>query len=64
MFDGNDVKDAFMVGSAKWKPTTAVSLYTVGGNFVYIQPLKGNDKDREISDKLFDLIEEELRSLV
>lgn len=63
-FDGNDVRDAFMVGSAKWKPTTAVSLYTVGGKFVYIQPLKGNEKDRQISDKLFDLIEEELTSLM
>lgn len=62
-FDGNDVKDAFMVGSAKWKPTTAVSLYTVDGKFNYIQPLKGNEEDKAISDKLFDLIEEELRSL-
>ncbi len=63
MFDGHDVKDAFMVGSAKWKPTTAVSLYTVDGKLVYIQPLKGNEKDKEISEKLFDLIEEELRSI-
>ena len=62
-FDGNDVKDAFMVGSAKWKPTTAVSLYTVDGKLTYIQPLKGNDDDRKLSDKLFDLIEEELRSI-
>ena len=63
MFDGHDVKDGFMVGSAKWKPTTAVSLYTTDGKLNYIQPLKGNDKDREISEKLFDYIEEELRSL-
>ncbi len=63
MFDGHDVKDGFMVGSAKWKPTTAVSLYTIDGKLNYIQPLKGNEKDREISLKLFDLIEEELRSL-
>ena len=63
MFDGYDVKDGFMVGSAKWKPTTAVSLYTTDGKLNYIQPLKGNDKDKALSDKLFDLIEEELRSL-
>ena len=63
MFDGHDVKDGFMVGSAKWKPTTAVSLYTTDGKLNYIQPLKGNEKDREICEKLFDLIEEELRSL-
>ncbi len=63
MFDGHDVKDGFMVGSAKWKPTTAVSLYTTDGKLNYIQPLKGNEKDKEISLKLFDLIEEELRSL-
>ncbi len=62
-FDGHDVKDAFAVGSAKWKPTTAVSFYTVDGKFTYIQPLKGNDNDKAISDKLFDYIEEELRSL-
>ena len=62
-FDGNNVTDAFIVGSAKWKPTTAVSLYTVDGKLVYIQPLKGNEEDKAISDKLFDLIEEELRSL-
>lgn len=63
-FDGNNIKDAFIVGSAKWKPTTAVSLYTVGGKLVYIQPLKGNEKDKAISDKLFDLIEQELKSLL
>ena len=63
MFDGHDVRDGFIVGSAKWKPTTAVSLYTIDGKLHYIQPLKGNEKDREISLKLFDLIEEELRSL-
>ena len=63
MFDGHDVKDGFIVGSAKWKPTTAVSLYTIDRKLNYIQPLKGNEDDKAISDKLFDYIEEELRSL-
>ena len=62
-FDGHDISDAFIGGSAKYKPTSAVCIYTVGGRLVYTQPLKGNDKDRQVSEKLFDLIEEELRSL-
>ncbi len=63
MFDGHDITDAYLGGSAKYKPTSAVCVYTVADKLVYTQPLKGNAKDREVSDKLFDLIEEELRSL-
>ncbi len=62
-FDGHEVTDAFASGSAKYKPTSALCLYTVGDSLVYTQPLKGNEKDREVTEKLFDMIEEELRSL-
>ena len=62
-FDGHDVVDAYLGASAKHKPTSAVCVYTVGDKMVFTQPLIGNSKDREISEKLFDLIEEELRSL-
>lgn len=62
-FDGHDIVDAYLGGSAKYKPTSAVCVYTVADKLVYTQPLKGNKKDREVSEKLFDLIEDELRSL-
>ncbi len=62
-FDGHAVTDAYLVGSAKYKPTSAVCVYTVADKLVYTQPLKGNAKDREVSEKLFDFIEEELRTL-
>lgn len=62
-FDGHDIVDAFVGGSAKYKPTTAVLIYTVGDKLTYTQPLIGNDEDKVIVEKLFDLIEEELRSL-
>lgn len=62
-FDGHDVVDAFIAASAKHKPTSAVCVYTVGDKMVFTQPLIGNDTDRQISEKLFDYIEEELRSL-
>lgn len=62
-FDGHDITDAFIGGSAKYKPTSAVCVYTVGDKLIYTQPIKGNEKDREVTEKLFDLIEEELRSL-
>lgn len=62
-FDGHDVVDVFLGGSAKYKPTSAVCVYTVADKLVYTQPLKGNAKDKEVSEKLFDYIEEELRSI-
>lgn len=62
-FDGHDVVDAYLAASAKHKPTSAVCVYTVADKMVFTQPLIGNDEDRKISEKLFDYIEEELRSL-
>ena len=62
-FDGHDVVDAYFAASAKYKPTSAVCVYTVADKLVFTQPLIGNDEDRKVSEKLFDYIEEELRSL-
>ena len=62
-FDGYDVVDSFIGTSAKYKPTSAVCVYTVADKLVITQALKGNEKDREVTAKLFDCIEEELRSL-
>lgn len=62
-FDGHDIVDAFIGGSAKYKPTTAVLLYTVGDRLTYTLPLIGNAEDEAIVEKLFDLIEDELRSI-
>ena len=62
-FDGHDIVDAFIGGSAKYKPTTAVLVYTVGDKLTYTLPLIGNAEDEALVEKLFDLIEEELRSL-
>ena len=62
-FDGHEVVDAFLAASAKYKPTSAVCVYTVADKMVFTQPLIGNAEDRKISEKLFDYIEEELRSL-
>ena len=62
-FDGHDIVDAFVGGSAKYKPTTAVLVYTVGDKLTYTQPLIGNSEDEALVEKLFDFIEEELMSL-
>lgn len=62
-FDGYDVVDCFIGTSAKYKPTSAVCVYTVADKLVITQALKGNEKDKEVTEKLFDFIEEELRSL-
>ena len=62
-FDGHEVVDAFLAASAKYKPTSAVCVYTVADKMVFTQPLIGNAEDRKVSEKLFDYIEEELRSL-
>ena len=62
-FDGHDIVDAFIGGSAKYKPTTAVLLYTVGDKLTYTLPLIGNDEDKVIVEKLFDLIEDELKNI-
>ena len=62
-FDGHDIVDAFIGGSAKYKPTTAVLIYTVGDKLTYTQPLIGNAEDEVLVEKLFNLIEDELKSL-
>ena len=62
-FDGHDLADAYISASAKYKPTTAICFFTVADKIVFTQPLRGNEEDRKISQKLLDLIEDELLSL-
>ena len=62
-FDGHDIVDAFIGGSAKYKPTTAVLLYTVGDRLTYTLPLIGNAEDEAVVKQLFDLIEDELSNI-
>lgn len=62
-FDGHDVADCFIGTSAKYKPTSAIAVYSVADKLVFTQALKGNEEDKKISNKLLDLIEEELRGI-
>ena len=62
-FDGHDVSDCFIGTSAKYKPTSAVAVYSVADKLVFTQALKGNEEDKKVSNKLLDLIEEELRNI-
>ena len=63
MFEGHDLADAYISASAKYKPTSAICFFSVADKFMFTQPLKGNEEDRKVSQKLLDLIEEELLSL-
>ena len=62
-FDGHDVTDCFIGTSAKYKPTSAIAVYSVADKLVFTQALKGNEEDRKISQKLLDLIEDELLNI-
>lgn len=61
--NGNEPTDAFVAGGAKVKPCAAVNALTLDGRLTLSMTIQGTDEDREIVERFFAGMEEELRSL-
>ena len=61
--DANMV-DGFMTGAVKYKPYMQLALTTVKGVITMTVAIRGNDKDREVVEKFFDLIVKNMQEFV
>lgn len=61
--DGHEPVDCFMCGGAKQKPSVLPVVCTSGGNLSMAVCIHGNDTDKEILERLFDLIAENIKQI-
>lgn len=59
-FSGNEPTDAFVAGGAKVKPCAAVNALTLDGRLTLSMTIQGTDEDKEMVERFFDSMEEEL----
>ena len=55
---------AFMTGAIKYKPYMQLALTTFKGQITMTIAIRGNDKDKEIVDKFFNLIEQNMNDFI
>lgn len=61
--NGHEPVDCFMCGGAKQKPSVLPVVCTSGGNLSMAVCIHGNDTDKEILERLFDLIAENIKQI-
>lgn len=61
--DSNAPVDAFVAGGAKVKPCAAITALSIKGKLCFAMTIQGNDKDKAMVEKFFDLIEDEFETL-
>lgn len=61
--NGHEPVDCFMCGGAKQKPSVLPVVCTSGGNLSMAICIHGNGKDKEILERLFDLIAENIKQI-
>lgn len=54
---GNPPVDGFMTGAVKYKPFALMSATSMNGEMTLVMCERGNEKDKEIIEKFFDLLE-------
>ena len=59
---GNEPTDAFVAGGAKVKPCAAVNALTLDGRLTLSMTIQGTDEDREMVERFFEVMAEELKS--
>ena len=59
-FDNLELKDGFISGAVKYKPFFLMSVTTLQNRVTLSTAIRGNDKDVEIANRYFDLLEENL----
>lgn len=61
---GHDPVDAFMSGAVKYKPFVLLTATTYKNIITLSMCVRGNDKDKEIVNKFFDLMEKNINTLI
>lgn len=61
---GNAPADAFVAGGAKVKPCAAVNALTLDGRLTLSMTIQGTDEDKEMVERFFEGMEEELKALL
>ena len=61
---GNEPTDAFMSGAVKYKPYILLTATTYKGIITLSMCVRGNEEDKEIVNKFFDLIEKNIDTLI
>lgn len=60
---GNAPFDGFMTGAVKYKPFALVSATSLGGTLTLSMCVRGNEEDKRIVARFFDLMEQNLETL-
>ena len=60
---GNEPTDAFMSGAVKYKPFVLLTATTYKNVITLSMCVRGNDKDKEIVNNFFDLMEKNIKTL-
>ena len=61
---GHEPVDAFMSGAVKYKPFVLLTATTYKNIITLSMCVRGNDKDKEIVNKFFDLMEKNINTLI
>ena len=61
---GHEPTDAFMSGAVKYKPFVLLTATTYKNVITLSMCVRGNDKDKEIVNKFFDLMEKNINTLI
>lgn len=61
---GNKPTDGYITGAIKYKPYSVLTVTTLNGELTMTMCVRGNDMDRKIVDRFFDLYEQSLNLLI
>lgn len=61
---GNEPTDAFMSGAVKYKPYVLLTATTYKGVITLSMCVRGNEEDKKIVEKFFDLMEKNIETLI
>lgn len=61
---GNEPTDGFMSGAVKYKPFALLSMTSMRKELTLSMCVRGNDEDKKIVEKFFDLLEQNLETLI
>lgn len=62
--EGHEPYDAFMSGAVKFKPFALLSVTTLRSEITLSMCVRGNDEDRKIVERLFELMDENIEALI
>jgi len=62
--DGHEPTDGFMSGAVKYKPYVLLSVTSMRNELTFSMCVRGNEKDKEIVSKFFDLIEKNIDVMI